>query len=125
MNEEEQKPQQLRPDELCLTCGKDAEQFVDGDCPDFNPLMTASEPEPTEKVEHSVFVRADCGCRFQIVSALPLLNAGVLAMPDIDANVCDTHRARQEEALAKREEDAKRPQITGPDGRTIVRMRDR
>ena len=79
-------------------------------------------PKPNEKIEHHVFVRADCGCRFQIVSALPVLNAGVLAMPDIDENVCDTHRARQEEAQVKAKEDMKKPKIEVVSaGRTIVR----
>ncbi len=68
------------------------------------------EQPPTEgeqPVEHNVFVTADCGCRFQIVSALPVLNAGVLAMPDIDENVCDVHRKRQEDAIEEREKKAK------------------
>ena len=85
---------------------------------------TEETSEPA-KVEHNVFVKADCGCRFQIVSALPVLNAGVLAMPDIDDNVCNVHRVRQEEAQARAKEEAKKPKLfkasDGVSGRTIVR----
>ena len=87
-------------------------------------IRAGDEAVAKKVVEHFVFVKAECGCRFQIVSALPVLNAGVLAMPDIAANVCDDHRKRQEEALEKQKEDAQRTEIVGPDGRTVVRTRD-
>ena len=79
--------------------------------------------EEVKPVEHSVFLTADCGCRFQIVSAMPVLNAGVLHMPDIKENVCDEHRARQAKAEAEEKRREATPTIIGPNGRTIIRTK--
>ena len=79
--------------------------------------------EETKPVEHGVYLTADCGCRFQIVSAMPVLNAGVLHMPDIKENVCDEHRARQAAAEAEEKKRADAPTIIGPNGRTIIRTK--
>lgn len=93
----------------------------------------APETEATgAKGDKYVYITVDCGCRFQIVSGLPVLNAGVLAMPDTMDNVCENHRIRQEDAQAQREEEAAKPkpkiELVRADGtpmdgsgRTIVR----
>ena len=87
--------------------------------------------------EPGVYITTDCGCRFQIVSGMPVLDAGVLAMPDVAKNVCETHRVRQEEAYVSKkrqrqqeQEEAAKPKIElvkadgspmDGSGRTIVR----
>ena len=76
-----------------------------------------------DKSTRGVYLTADCGCRFQIVSAMPVLNAGVLHMPDIKENVCDEHRARQAAAEAEEKKRADAPTIIGPNGRTIIRTK--
>ena len=65
------------------------------------------EPDGPPDEQNFVFLTADCGCRFQIVGGLPVINAGVLAMPDLEGNVCEQHKVRQEAAQAQREEKAK------------------
>ena len=86
--------------------------------------------EEQDDDKNYVFIRAECGCRFQVVSGLPVLNAGVLAIPDVAENVCENHRARQEEAQKKKQEEATKPKIAlvradgspiDGSGRTVVR----
>ena len=89
-------------------------------------MQEQPKSESTEQKEQSetgdlnyVYLTADCGCRFQIVSALPVLNAGVLLMPDLEANVCDQHRPKPERMERMREEQANKVDIIGIDGKVI------
>ena len=87
-----------------------------------HPPSDEAKP-PDNPPEVNVFITADCGCRFQVVSGMPVMNAGVLHMPDVLENVCESHRVGQEEALEEAKKQAMSPQIVDPSGRTIVSKR--